>query len=252
MEKNILSKLERLGLTRNESKVYLALLEIGPTTTKAIIERTRVHTSKVYESLERLIGKGLANFVVEANRKKFQATDPESIIGFLEDRQADIEDEKNLVRDMLPELRSVGIPSIQQSATVFSGLKGFKAMLNNMLKEIGHNGNYDAFASSKLREEVGPYWLHFQMKKKKMGIKSRCIWDEKIRSQRDYLKEYFGKGRFVPEGSFNSPADVFIYADKVLLVSYASEPIFAVLIQSEGMAKGYRELFNTLWNISKK
>ncbi|MDO8339602.1 MAG: helix-turn-helix domain-containing protein [Candidatus Burarchaeum sp.] len=252
MQTDIPIKLERLGLTHNEAKVYLALLEVGPSATKALIRKTGIHTSKVYESLERLIQKGLANFVIEANRKKFSATDPQSIIGFLDEKQMELEDKKKEVVKLLPSLRSLRRAALPQSASVFSGIKGYKAMLDNMLKELGEGGHYDAFASGRLKAELGPFWNHFQRKKEKMGIRSRCLWDEGVRSQKEYLKEYFGKGRFIPSGSYNAPTDIFIYKDKVLLVSYVSKPIFAVLIHSAGMSKSYAELFNTLWKIGKE
>ncbi len=251
MRIDIISKLRRVGFTQNEAKVYLALLELGPTTTKPLIDKAGIHTSKVYEALERLVQKGLVNFVTEANRKKFQATDPQSIIFFLEEKEAGLKKEKKFVGKLLPSLRSLRKPPPHQGATIFQGLGGYKALLNNMLVEIGKGGHYDVFASGMMKKGVGPHWYQFQTKKKKLGIKSRCIWDEKVRSKKEYLKEYHGKGRFIPSSSYQSPVDIFVYNDKVLLVSYGAEPLFAVLIHSRGMAKGYASLFNSLWKIGK-
>ena len=58
--------LEHIGLTKNEVKVYLALLDTGLTTTSAIIKETCINTSKVYESLERLLKKGLVSYTTES------------------------------------------------------------------------------------------------------------------------------------------------------------------------------------------
>ncbi|MFA5106217.1 MAG: helix-turn-helix domain-containing protein [Candidatus Micrarchaeia archaeon] len=252
MEKSLLPLLERAGLTRNEARVYLALLEVGPSSTKPIMESTGIHASKVYDSLDRLVHKGLANFIIEANRKRFSATEPESIISFLEEKQADLEDEKAEMKKALPALKSLQAERPAQSATVFQGAKGYKAMLGNMLKELEGGGSYDAFASGMLREILGSYWFQFQRKKKTMKVRSRCIWEERVRQKSDYLEEYYGTGMFIPDGLYRSPADFFIYNDKVILASYSQRPVFAVLIQSEGMASGYRELFNALWKSGKK
>ena len=251
MEKGTAEKLAEFGLTKNESRVYLALLEVGPTTTKALIEKSGMHTSKVYEALERLAQKGLARFALEGGRKKFQAADPQGIIFFLEEKQAELERGKEAAKKMLPALRALEKPAARQSVAVFQGLKGYKSMLDGMLREIGKNGEYDAFASGMLKAELGPYWYRFQTKKKALGITSRCLWGERVRAKKEYLEEYFGKGRFMRSGAYSAPVDTFVYNDNVLQVSYSPEPIFAVLIQSAGMAKSYRELFESLWKAGK-
>ena len=53
--------LQELGLTQREIRVYLALLELGSTTTGSIIKRSEVPNSKIYEILESLQNKGLVS-----------------------------------------------------------------------------------------------------------------------------------------------------------------------------------------------
>ena len=65
--------LERVGLTKNEIKIYLALLELGTTTTGPLTRKAGIHASRVYESLNNLIKKGLVSFVIKANIKHFSA-----------------------------------------------------------------------------------------------------------------------------------------------------------------------------------
>ena len=68
------------GLTEGEVKVYLALLEIGETTTGPLIKKAKVSASKCYDILERLIQKGLVSSSVKANMKYFSAADPKRIL----------------------------------------------------------------------------------------------------------------------------------------------------------------------------
>lgn len=44
--------LEQLGLCERESRVYLALLDIGPSTTSRLIRKTGIASSKIYDVLE--------------------------------------------------------------------------------------------------------------------------------------------------------------------------------------------------------
>ena len=66
--------LESLELTKNEIKIYLEVLNLGKTKANKIAETTLLHTSKIYESLQRLIEKGLVSYVIENKIKYFQTT----------------------------------------------------------------------------------------------------------------------------------------------------------------------------------
>lgn len=241
--------LEKAGLTKNEIKVYLNLLETGITTTGPLIKKTAINSSKVYENLGRLERKGLVSFILKANKRYFQATDPERLLDYLDEKERHLEEQKEEIKKLLPELELIRTKSKgeEQEAVIYQGLKGYKTILENMLKELTPDGKYMAFASGMLKQVLGSYWYIFQKKKKIHNIKARCIWDEKIRNQKDYLKEYVGEGKFIKKGSYISPVDFFIYNDKVIQVSYTTKPLFAVLIRSEGLASSYRDLFETIW-----
>ena len=55
------SMLSELGLTQNEIKIYLALLDIGESLAGTIAENSGIHRRNVYDSLERLIKKGFVS-----------------------------------------------------------------------------------------------------------------------------------------------------------------------------------------------
>jgi len=51
----MIEKLKEAGLTENESKIYLALLEIGPANAGLISRKSGLHRRVVYDSLDMLI-----------------------------------------------------------------------------------------------------------------------------------------------------------------------------------------------------
>ncbi|MBS3106646.1 winged helix-turn-helix transcriptional regulator [Candidatus Woesearchaeota archaeon] len=246
--------LEKAGLTRNEIKVYLALLEEGESTSGPLIRKTGINSSKVYESLGRLQKKGLVSYVRKTNRRHFKAADPARLLDYMEEKKRRIDDEKQDVEKLIPQLSSlIGNPQQEsQEATIYQGLKGYRTLLENMLNEIRPGGTYVAFASGLLKDILGPYWHVYQKKKKQFGIKSRCLWDQKTKKQRQYLQEYYGTGRFIVSGSFLGPVDIYVYNDKIIQISYSTKPIFAVLIRSKGMAQGYKDLFETIWKTAER
>lgn len=241
--------LEKAGLTKNEIRVFLKLLEMNESTSGPLIKSTGINSSKVYESLEKLERKGLASYVKKGNKKYFQAADATRLMDYIDEKKRQLDEEKSEIKKMLPELNALRKKSKeeQQEATIYQGFRGYKTLLENMLNELSPNGTYLAFASGMLKEALGAYWFIFQKKKKQFNIRSRCIWDSKIKKQKDYLEEYYGTGRFIEKGTYLSPADVFVYNDKVIQVSYTTKPIFALLIRSKGLAQSYKELFETIW-----
>src|SRR3989338_4567553 len=95
--------LEKIGLTGNEIKVYLALLELGSVTAGEIIKKTGLHRAGAYDTLERLMDKGIVSYVIKANRKYFEATPPANLITFVEKREDELKDEKEKIKQLVPQ-----------------------------------------------------------------------------------------------------------------------------------------------------
>ena len=119
MDANVL---EKIGLTKNEITLYIALLELGTTTTGPLTKKSELHSSRVYESLNKLIEKGLVNFVLKANRKYFSAADPDTILDILEK-------EKREITAILPQLKAIKKQKpLEEKAAIYEGYKGVKSV----------------------------------------------------------------------------------------------------------------------------
>src|SRR3989338_8148629 len=96
--------LEKLGLTGNEVKVYLALLRLGSVTAGEIIKSTNLHRAGTYDTLERLMEKGLVSYVIRANRKYFEAASPKNFLGVLERKEEELRKERSELLKIVPDL----------------------------------------------------------------------------------------------------------------------------------------------------
>src|SRR3989338_6757378 len=76
--------LQRVGLTPGEAKIYLALLELGQSTTGPIVNKSKVSTSKTYKILERLENKGLVSHIIKRNIIHWSAANPKRIYDFFD------------------------------------------------------------------------------------------------------------------------------------------------------------------------
>ncbi len=243
----VIETLKKIGLTGNEIILYLSLLELGSSTTGEIIKKSGLHSSRVYECLEKLQAKGLVSYVVKANRKYFEATNPERLVDYLEERQKQIEEEKTEVKKIIPELIAKHkITKPIQEANIYSGYKGIRSLLNNLLQELKDGGEYYVFgAEGGMREVLGPHFTLYQKQKAKFKIKSKVIFGEKARKTK-LLEEYRGDARFI-SSEFSSPTDTFIYDDKIIIFIWNEKPPFAVLIKNKSIAQSYKTYFKVLW-----
>ena len=116
--------LEDLGLTQGEVKVYLALFKLGSTTTGPIVKKAKIHASKVYPILDRLIEKGLVSFVKKGKKTFYEAAPARRILDYVHEKQASLKQQESSVLQILPQLElQRKIEEKITEATVFKGIK---------------------------------------------------------------------------------------------------------------------------------
>ena len=115
-----LKKLEKLGLNSSEAKIYLALLDLREAQAGEISKKTQINRTTVYDSVERLIERGLVTYVIQANKKVFQAVAPEKILEI-------IKEQEETAKEILPELESRFKASKEkEESVIYKGRKGIK------------------------------------------------------------------------------------------------------------------------------
>lgn len=73
-------ELQLLGLTKNESLVYEALVKHGPSKAGLVISKLRLHRNLIYRALDELVSNGYVTKVVRNGVWHFETTDPQSLL----------------------------------------------------------------------------------------------------------------------------------------------------------------------------
>jgi|SRR3989344_516128 len=250
---NIAEILEKAGLSKNEAKVYLALLGLGLTSSKAIIEKTQLHRQIVYDSLSKLIEQGLASYVIQANRKYFKTSSPKQVLALFDKKQEEIKKQKYEFKSILPKLEEKQPEKEAQTATLFYGNKGIKSLLDDMLSE---NKEILTIGASDIEAEAFKYHLEFNLPKfhkfrEKGKISYKILLSEEMKKRAKELKKLkHTEARILPK-EFTSNSSTNIYGNKVSIIMWGSQP-FGILIKSKEIAEAQRKHFNLLWKIAKK
>jgi len=144
----IIQKLEELGLTKGEAKVYLALLELGASTKSSIVRKSGVSPSIVYEILEKLMNKGLVSSAFIEKTRYFEANEPSLLLQLVREEKRKIKEKEKITKELIPLLKlKKEVRKNFLLTKVYEGVKGFKAMLWEVEKDfltiemVGH-GSY--------------------------------------------------------------------------------------------------------------
>ena len=73
--------LKQLGLSENETHVYLALVGAGKVRAAEVIKETGLHRNLVYQALEEITSRHLATKTTQGSVFHFQTTNPEHNVG---------------------------------------------------------------------------------------------------------------------------------------------------------------------------
>jgi len=134
----IKEELKKIGLTEGESQVYDALIELGFSTTGKITKKVNIASSKVYEVLQRLQHKGLVSYTIKNGIKHYDATPPERLIDYLEERKEQLTQSQKQIKKIIPLIKKRKTDE-ENKTLVYTGIKGPKIVLKEIL-EAGKKG----------------------------------------------------------------------------------------------------------------
>jgi len=82
----VLSILRPLGYTEKEVRVYLAALELGTVPASVLARQSGLNRVTAYETLKKLLEKGIVNVSIVGQTKHFSAIDPSTLLAATENR----------------------------------------------------------------------------------------------------------------------------------------------------------------------
>lgn len=240
----MLQELERLGLTKNEARIYSALIEIGLTNAGEIIKKTKLHRNIVYDNLEKLISKGLVSFVKLKNTKHFELTSANELKEYVEKKKREILEEEKIMKKLLPKIQEIKSSQTKKAtATIFSGKRGLK----NILEEIAKTKSELLVLGTGwgMKETLGECYEQWHLKLKLNKVKCKILLPANKRG--NFLQPFTAK--YLSEKEV-IPSTIAIYEDKILNIIWSEEPI-AVLITDAKNTQSYKKYFELLWNLAK-
>jgi HTH-type transcriptional regulator, sugar sensing transcriptional regulator len=241
-------KIEKLGLTEQQAKVYLKLIELGPSTVGKLIKQLDIARVSCYDTLNRLISRGLVSFVNTRKSRLYQAADPVKLLHLAEEREKEAEKQKTIIQELLPELnklRSVGEKE-EKEASIYKTKEGIKSLFEQMLKV--NKPIYVMSATGRAIQEMKYYFPQWNEKRRKNNLRIKVIFNKELKNKK-ITEIPLSEKRFLPK-EYSSPSTLFIFGDYVATLLWSDVP-FVFLIKSKEISRSYLNYFEIIWNLAK-
>lgn len=246
--------LEDIGLTKTEIKIYLTLLKLGQSTTTKIVKDAKIHASKVYEFLEKLIQKGLVSYTIKSNKKHFRAANPEFLKEFLKEKISKIKRQEKEIDALLPQLKSMKkLERDVIQSEIYEGLRGIKSVYEKILSTLNKGETQYIIGAPKIGNElIEGFLLEWHKRRIKKEIKCKYIYDSDVRDYgRIREKMPLTEVKYLPK-KIISPVWIEIFKDLVIIGHIKKRNAILFLIRDKEIAKSYLDYFKLIWRIAKK
>ena len=245
-DQDLLKKLQEIGLNEKESRVYMALLPRQDTGTSKLIQATGLHGQFVYDALAKLEEVGLAKHVVQNGRKKFSANTPNRLLSLV--------DEKRLAaQSIVRELQNRYVGRHEQNFEVFQGESAFSAHQYDLMQKAPEGSSVDVIAgpTERFLSTLGPEGDEYERIRIARGITVRYIGAPEQRPYLSVMQNWRKLWTFrILPGHSTGLVNTDIWAENVTLNVFG-DPVLSLTLTSKAVADGYREFFETLWNLSE-
>lgn len=244
-----IENLIKLGLNKNESKVYISLTKFGKTDANQIIKDTKFHKNIVYDNLDKLINKGLATYIIDGKKRVYSLTSPDTLITSMEERIHELNKRKEIAVEIVKEIkeRIKVIPS-KQEASVYRGMEGVRAYHKEILEK---EKPYFIFGAPKQSVEImgEHFWENFEAKRIDKKIKVNMIFNSSLRDFGKNLVNKYTEIRIFDK-DFEPLTQTDVHEDKIAIIVWGETPLL-VIIEDKEVAKSYKRYFEGMWQIAK-
>lgn len=254
-----LETIKNLGLEESEAKIYLALLELGPSTVTNLTSKAKITRTLGYHALEKLSWQGLVNKISTGSKKIiYSAEHPRALLQYTKNKRGQWEKNLEKVEELLPDLISLYKISDKPTIKFKQGQQGVVDIYYESLEsatEFLCVWDVDAWLNSGIFEYGNNYFKERNRRKKFARI---LVLD--TLASRQWVKDHKFNLRYTeyrwakPElmvGISDFGGELNIYEDKVNIVTLKKPNQFGVIVQSKTLTNLMRALFELAWHVGE-
>ena len=247
--------IKQSGLDETETKVYLALLQLGPSTVSEITKKAAITRTLGYHVLQKLGIYGLVDESASAGaRRVFTAEHPQRLLQFVKNKKNAWERKLKDVEDGLPELVSLFKVAEKPTIRYQQGAEGVKRIFDETLNsktEILSILDAEGWDTP----EFESWGENYNRERGKKKIHEKILLLD-TQSGREWMKNYKGSFKYTEyrwikreqlPGIEDFGGEINIYENKVVMALH--KPVeMGVMIESKALANLLKGMHCLAWN----
>lgn len=243
----MLNQLRNLGLSENEAKVYMAMIELGPATVLEISAKAGVNRPTTYVQIESLKKIGLVSTQVKGKKQIFIAESPEQLEFVIDRERIAVEQKKEELKKILPELTNLfNLSDSKPQVRFFEGREGLLKMHSELVKTkteevisfVSIDGLHKTFPDNNKT---------LSSRRVEKGIKSRVIYTNSGEpNMKRFDEKLLREAKYVSSDKFPFKSDIAVYGDKISISALDGTAVGVLIVHKE-LADSFRAIFNLLW-----
>jgi len=240
------SAFERLGLSPNEVRIYFALLDGKEMGASDISVEAKVHRRNVYDTLNRLLDKGLVFQIIQKGENLYRPVHPHKLLEL-------VRDQEEQVNAILPDLSATfeAVPT-QDAAFIYKGIEGFKNYMRDMVR-VGEDTYFLGAKGLWYSPGISPSFLQdFKRTMDDKHLSYKTLYDPRVPAALPHaLDDVGGEYRVLPKG-FDTVGVMDVFGDHIVMFTsvdvgnFGEDGTIFVVINHD-LAESYRQWFRFIW-----
>jgi sugar-specific transcriptional regulator TrmB len=241
--------LKSIGLSDFEMRVFIFLLESGRSVRATEIARkTRLNRTTLYGVLKSLTNKALVTSSEDHGVLHFASIEPHLLVNYVERLKESLTKQAGRIKDILPSLEAKRAPTERYRPRMqfFDGTEGIEqayedTLYNNKEKKLFGFSGYQAVYNL-----MSTDWIDYYLKKRPLvGVKALIVAANNPTAQEisTHDEEQLRETKFLPP-DFNFDIELLTYDNKTMVVSFAEDHPWALIITDEKIAETIKALFS--------
>lgn len=244
----------RLNCSATQAKIYLLLLELGPSIASMLAKRARIKRVTVYGALEGLVQKGLVETFKKNHVSYYQANSPEVIANMLD---LQLEEEQRFNKrahkkiEELKELQqSSAVPIIEVKDVIryYQGQDAVNTLIQENL-QLKDKTQYCIGLSGYHSLKIEGQWKSYIKNRVKKGMKVLSIQANTPEGKKYQARDEkeLRQTKLIPPEKCPDHGELNIIGDHIILFTREEDESQGVKITNKKIAKILKKLFELAW-----
>ncbi len=245
---HILKTFESIGIPKMQTTIYLDLLKNKESTATEISKRTKMHRANVYDTLTKLKERNLVYLSNKEGKQVFAALSTDLIVNEEKDKLENLKIAMNYIKTTYVSGQTPKVYTLE-------GLNVVKSILFSLLEKKSDVWIYGLAENENIINVLNDRLMNsFHLERIKKHIELKLLFykfpHEEIKTLSN-LK--FTEARLLPKNQQSKTSQITqIVCNDAVYITLWIHPIYTIVIENDVVAKEYLELYNIIWDYSKK